>query len=90
MIFCVTAYHELVGGVLSTLPRLPSRGSFRCTENGTQVDAQSFLMSIVIAGIASIRNPPLMREFENFFGAGGAPLWERDVWTNFVGKPVSA
>ena len=50
------------------------------------MDAQAFLISIVIAGLTSVRNPSLMREFKNFFGAGGAPSWEREVWTNFLGK----
>lgn len=85
MIFCVTAYHELVGGVVDNA-RLPSRGVFRCTENATQMDAQAFLITIAITGSTSIKNPPLMREFKNFFGAGGAPSWEREVWTNFLGK----
>lgn len=85
MIFCVTAYHELVGGVVDTF-RLPSRGVWRCTENATQMDAQSFLLSTAVAGTTSLKKPALMREFKNFFGAGGAPSWERDVWTNFVGK----
>ena len=50
------------------------------------MDAQAFLISIVIAGLTSVRNPSLMREFKNFFGAGGALLWERDIWANFVSK----
>ena len=47
------------------------------------MDAQAFLISIVIAGLTSVRNPSLMRQFKNFFGAGGALLWER---ANFVSK----
>jgi hypothetical protein len=30
--------------------------------------------------------PQLMNEFNGFFGAGGAPAWEKDVWASFNEK----
>lgn len=83
MIFCVTAYHELVGGVVEYF-RLPSRFGFRITEGATSVDVQSYLIASIVSGSTSIKMPMLMKGFPNFFGAGGAKEWERDVWNTFV------
>lgn len=85
MIFVVTAYHELAGGMVDYV-RLPTRVGFRCTNNATQLDVQTFLLAIIIAGGTSVRMPKLMQDFNNFFGAGGAPSWERDVWKTFKSK----
>jgi hypothetical protein len=30
--------------------------------------------------------PKLMSKFDNFFGAGGAPAWEKSVWSSFQTK----
>jgi hypothetical protein len=30
--------------------------------------------------------PSMMAEYPNFFGAGGAPAYEREVWNVFVNK----
>jgi len=86
MIFVVTAYHEVTGGGVVDYFRLPTRFGFRCTKNATQMDAQSFLMSTLVAASTSVTMPFLMCDFKNFFGAGGAPRWERDVWNKFLGK----
>lgn len=86
MIFVVTAYHEVTGGGVTDYFRLPTRFGFRCTKNATQMDAQSFLTATMIAGSTSVTMPFLMCDFKNFFGAGGAPGWERDVWNKFLGK----
>jgi len=82
MIFVVTAYHELAGGVVDYFC-LPSRCGFRCTNNAAQMDVQSFLITTIITGSTSVRTPNLMQDFNNFFGAGEAPSWETAVWNSF-------
>lgn len=84
-IFVVTAYHELVGNVVDYV-KIPSRTGFRLVEDhvGNEVDVQSWLLGALIGASTSIRMPALMRPFQHFFGAGGAPEWERSVWNKFV------
>jgi hypothetical protein len=86
IIFAVTAYHELVGHVVDyTL--LPSRSGFRLTKSDpSEIDLQSFLISNVITASTSTPMPMLMSDFSNFFGAGGAPDWEKGVWSSFKEK----
>lgn len=43
----------------------------------------SFLYTCVIGASTSTRMPMLMSQFSNFFGSGGAPKWEIDVWQKF-------
>ena len=38
----------------------------------------------MITATTSPPAPMLMAEFPNYIGAGGAPEWERDVWTRFL------
>ena len=86
IIFTVTAYHELVGHVVD-YTILPSRAGFRVTKkNPSQIDLQSFLLSNIIAASTSVAMPSLMNSFEDFFGVGGAPAWEKDVWGDFQRK----
>jgi len=87
IIFTVTAYHELIGHVID-YAILPSRAAFRLTKNGDpmQADIQAFLLTATIAASTSIKMPMLMKKFPNFFGAGDAPPWERDVWDSFIGN----
>jgi len=84
IIFVVTAYHEIVGYVID-IATLPDRGSFRvsldCDEN--QMDAQSYILTAVLAATTSVRMPRLMNEFKGFFGAKRAPKWEKSVWKKF-------
>eukprot|EP00551_Chaetoceros_affinis_P006677 CAMPEP_0203670752 /NCGR_PEP_ID=MMETSP0090-20130426/6741_1 /ASSEMBLY_ACC=CAM_ASM_001088 /TAXON_ID=426623 /ORGANISM="Chaetoceros affinis, Strain CCMP159" /LENGTH=563 /DNA_ID=CAMNT_0050535681 /DNA_START=93 /DNA_END=1784 /DNA_ORIENTATION=- len=84
-IFTVTAYHELVGGVIDFV-KLPSRAGFRllADHSGTNIDLQSFLLGMIIGASTAIRMPFLMRPFENYFGSGGAPSWETEVWGKFI------
>jgi len=82
-IFTVTAYHELVGGVVDYV-KYPSRNGFRLIEGETEIDTQSWLLTALIGASTAIRMPQLARPFDKFFGAGGAPAWERDVWDSFT------
>jgi len=85
-IFTVTAFHELVGGVVAYIISTDDRAGFRVVEDEyeTRVDLQSFLLAMIIGATTSVRMPQLMNEFKDYFGAGGAPGWERDVWNNFL------
>eukprot|EP00980_Cylindrotheca_fusiformis_P011991 scaffold2836_cov99-Cylindrotheca_fusiformis.AAC.6 len=89
IIFTVTAYHELVGHVIDyTL--LPSRAGFRLTKRDpSRIDLQAFLYTMSIAASTSKRMPALMADFPNFFGEGGAPAWEREVWNTFQADLIS-
>lgn len=84
-IFTVTAYHELVGGVVDFI-KLPSRTGFRLAEDhsGNQIDVQSFILALLIGATTAIRMPQLVSKFQNFFGVGGAPEWEREIWDEFI------
>lgn len=86
IIFAVTAYHELVGHVVD-YTILPSRAGFRlCKEDPTEIDLQSLLLTSIIAASTSVPMPKLMSKFDNFFGSGGAPAWEKSVWSSFLTK----
>jgi hypothetical protein len=89
-IFVVTAYHELVGNAVDYIIK-PSRSGFRLTKNGSQtsIDLQSFLFGALIGASTSLKMPPLMASYDNYLGVGGAPAWERDVWTDFQSKLVA-
>ena len=84
MIFVVTAYHEIVGTVVD-YTRLPSFMGFRATADTStkSTDLQSFLIASALTASTALRMPMLVGKFKNFFGAGGAPSWEIDVWANF-------
>jgi len=41
------------------------------------------LITNLITASTSTPMSTLMSEFSNFFGAGGAPAWEKDVWASF-------
>lgn len=84
IIFTVTAYHELIGNVVDYATS-PWKSGFRVTKKDpSQIDLQSLLLTSVIAAATSVRAPALMSPFSNFFGAGGAPSWERDLWDGFI------
>jgi hypothetical protein len=86
VIFAVTAYHELVGHVVD-YTILPSRAGFRlCKQDPSEIDLQSLLLTSIIAASTSVPMPKLMSKFDNFFGAGGAPAWEKSVWSSFQTK----
>lgn len=84
-IFVVTAHHELIGCVVDYI-NLPSKAGFRLIKDhpGNEIDVQSWLLACLIGASTAIRMPALMKPFNHFFGAGGAPEWERDVWNKFV------
>ncbi|KAL3931647.1 MAG: hypothetical protein SGBAC_011210 [Bacillariaceae sp.] len=83
IIFTVTAYHELVGHVVD-YTILPSKAGFRLNKKDPlHIDLQSFLYTEAVAASTSTRMPQLMSSFPNYFSAGGAPSWERDVWNTF-------
>lgn len=64
--------------------RLPSANGFRLTKKDpSKIDLHSFLYTSVIGASTALRMPKLMSKFANFFGAGGAPKWEIDVWQKF-------
>lgn len=64
--------------------RLPSANGFRITKkNPSLIDLHSFMYTSVIGASTALRMPALMSKFPNFFGAGGAPSWEIDVWQKF-------
>lgn len=85
VIFTVTAYHELVGSVVDYI-KLPDKAGFRVLEDddGSMIDIQSWLLGCLIGATTSVRMPQLNRKFDNFFGVGGAPDWERSVWDDFL------
>jgi len=83
IIFTVTAFHELVGAVTDYVGVLPNRAGFRSCRGKTEVDIQSFIIASCIGASTSVRMPVLMSKFENFFGVGGAPEWEREHWEAF-------
>ena len=84
IIFTVTAYHELIGHVVD-YSNFPWKAGFRVTTNDpSQIDLQSLVLTGMIAASTSVRAPALMSPFSNFFGAGGAPSWERDLWDGFI------
>ena len=86
IIFMVTAYHELVGNIVDYTCDI-NRAGFRVSNSDeTTMDIQSLLIAAVISATTSVRMPPLMAEYPNFFGAGGAPAYEREVWNVFVDK----
>ncbi|GAB5368252.1 hypothetical protein AAMO2058_001303100 [Amorphochlora amoebiformis] len=81
-IFNVTGYHELVGSLVDFACSL-RHCSARCRPGATTNDLQSFLMCAAVAALTSIRTPPLMSDFPNFFAKDGAPEWEIKVWAAF-------
>ncbi len=84
IIFTVTCYHELIGHVVDYV-EAPSRAGFRlCKKDPSSIDLQSLILTGLIGGATSVKMPSLMREFPNFFGKGGAPDWEIDVWKGFL------
>lgn len=84
IIFTVTAYHELIGHVVDYTV-FPWRSGFRLTKKDpSMIDLQSLLLSGLISASTSKRMPMLMSPFKNFFGAEGAPAWERDLWDSFL------
>jgi len=85
IIFTVTAFHELVGTVVE-YTCLPNRAGFRVEDDKTETDLQCLLLQLVITATTAIRMPSLMSKFDNFFGTGGAPEWEKEVWKNFQEK----
>lgn len=86
IIFMVTAYHELVGNVVDYTSQI-NRAGFRIANNDEMtLDIQSLLLTAIIAASTSIRMPQLMADFPNFFSAGGAPAYEREVWNSFLKK----
>ncbi len=85
IIFTVTAFHELVGAVTDYVGVLADRAGFRMQEGKDEIDVQSGIIAAVIGASTSVRMPDLMDKFENFFGVGGAPEWERELWEKFLG-----
>lgn len=85
IIFTVTAYHELVGGITDYVAVLPDRAGFRMCEGKTEVDTESFILGSITGASTSIRMPRLMHKFENFFGSKDSPDWEREHWDTFLG-----
>lgn len=86
IIFMVTAYHELVGNVVDYTSQVNRAGFRIANTDETTLDVQSLLMTAIIAASTSIRMPQLMADFPNFFSAGGAPAYEREVWNSFLEK----
>ncbi len=91
IIFTVTGFHEIIGHVVDYTD-LPTKAGFRITKDmpkdKPQIDIQSFFLASIISSFTSVRMPKLMREFPNFFSAGGAPEWEAKVWKSFQAKMV--
>jgi len=86
VIFAVTAYHEIIGHIVD-YTILPSRSGFRLSKSDpTEIDLQSFIITGLIAASTSVTMPKLMSAFSNFFGTGGAPDWEIDIWASFQQK----
>ncbi len=86
IIWTVTCYHELIGHV-TDYSIVPSRAGLRIAKSDkTQVDAQAFLVGAFVTAATALPSPQLMAEFPNYIGAGGAPEWERDVWTKYLAQ----
>lgn len=86
IIFMVTAYHELVGNVVDYTSQVNRAGFRIANTDETSLDVQSLLMTAIIAATTSVRMPQLMADYPNFFSAGGAPAYEREVWNSFLEK----
>lgn len=84
MIWGVTAFHEIVGTIVD-YTRLPSFMGLRALEDisKTSTDLQSFVLFSVLTASTAIRMPMLVGKFDKYFGKGGAPSWETEVWANF-------
>lgn len=81
--FTVTCFHELIGTVPDYTDS-PFKAGLRIPKsNPTQIDFQATLIGYTVTASTSVPAPKLLAEFPNYIGAGGAPAWERDVWTNF-------
>ena len=89
IIFVVTAWHELVGGVVDYVS-LPSQCGFRIAEDESHIDVdlQSYFLMGLVGASTSIRMPFLMRSFKNFFGKGVGQEWEVTVWGDFLAALV--
>lgn len=86
IIFTVTGWHELVGNIID-YTIAPERSAFRVSNcDPEQTDVQSFLIGLALTGQTNLRAPALVADYENFFGAGGAPSYERTVWNSFQQK----
>lgn len=84
--FTVTAFHEIIGHVPDYADSPFKNGLRVPRESPTVVDFQGFIISAVVASATSPPAPQLLAKFPNYIGAGGAPTWERDVWTKFVSE----
>lgn len=80
-IWCVTAYHEQVGTVVD-YTRSPRFMGLSAVEGDdvTLVDINSYLVTAIATALTGLKVPKLMSKFENYFGVGGAPQWEREHW----------
>jgi len=83
--FVVTAFHELVGTVIDYVIEI-DRVSFRASPDATTADLQSWLTGVLLGSTTYLKVPRLFHTFPNWFGQGGAPSWERTIWTDWQVK----
>jgi hypothetical protein len=64
--FHVTAQHEQVGSISDSM-ETPLHGGFRLMPGELRVDKQSYVIGLALLGLTSLRTPPLLSKFENYW-----------------------
>jgi hypothetical protein len=64
--FHVTAQHEQVGSISDSI-ETPLHGGLRLMPGKLRVDKQSYVIGQTLLGLTSLRTPPLLSKFENFW-----------------------
>ena len=88
-IFMVTCYHEIIGTVID-YTNDPECVAMRVRKDdvdgtpSTEVDAQAFMNILMLTASTGLSVPMLMKPYKNYFGEDAAPVWERNVWDNFI------
>lgn len=85
----VTTWHELIGHVIDYAIQ-PDHSGFRLSaldndsdHDSSRIDMQAWINTLAITGSTSLPMPKLMSPFDNYFGVGEAPDWERTEWDKF-------
>jgi hypothetical protein len=64
--FHVTAQHEQVGSISDSM-ETPLHGGFRLMPGKLRVDKQSFVIGLALLGSTSLRTPPLLSDFKDYW-----------------------
>ena len=82
-IFVVTCYHEIIGTIVDYTSNCMSQGT-RMRDDETVSDVQGFAIFALLTASTGAKVPMLIKPFDNYFGEGGAPLWEKKKWNDFL------